>query len=256
MKANDSKIHLCTLLLACLLLLGLNPTAVLAQTCEGCVCLKNGSRLLYAGDDRMEMPRKNRDVEVYRNFLSRDCQHDIVPVDRVDSVLVWNSSAPDVVRVLVPVPGVGWSWLYASHPRLQVYVYASQGYSLSAMGGMKAWQGQKFIQAFFIPSKTACDFYVQRPGGKTVCLGDTYKKCDKSFVRRLCQYVGLSAEVEKQLLASDETNRSTVIQRVLELMDEEHKDHKQTISNENNQTLAAAYTGSAVASGRTGEAQR
>lgn len=256
MKRSDCSKHLCMFLLACLLLLGLPPMAMQAQTCEGCVFLKNGSRLLYAGNDRMEMPRKNRDVEVYRNFLSRDCQHDIVPVGRVDSLWVWNSSAPEVVRVLVPLPGVGWSWLYASHPRLQVYVYASQGYSLSAMGGMKAWQGQKFIQAFFIPSKTACDFYVLQPGGKPVCLGDTYKKCDKSFVRRLCQCAGLTAEQQQALLKEGETNRSDVIRRVLELLDEENNNKRQTINNENNQILAAAYSGSAVASGCTGQAQR
>lgn len=102
MKASDNRLYMYAFLLARLLLFGLGVTTMQAQTCEGRVCLKNGSRLVYAGDDRLEMPRKNRDVQVYRNFLSRQCQRDIVPMSRVDSVVVWNSSAPQNVRVLIP----------------------------------------------------------------------------------------------------------------------------------------------------------
>ena len=164
------------LLLASLLLFCVGAIGIKAQTCEGRVCLKNGMRLLYAGDDRMDVPSKKRDVRVYRRFFSSACQRDVVPYDRIDSVVVWNSAAPDAVRLLVPLEGVGWSWLYAGCPRMLVYVYASQGYSLSAQGGIRAWQGNRFSALFLIPGKTACDFYVQRPGEKPVCLGDAYTK--------------------------------------------------------------------------------
>lgn len=47
-----------------------------------------------------------------------------------------------------------------------------------------------------------------------------------------------------------------LIQRVLELLDEGHKNPQQTIDNKNNQTLAAAYPGSTDARGGTGTTRR
>lgn len=192
----------------------------LAQTCEGRVCLKDGTRLLYVGNDRIDMPRKKKDVQVYRNFFSRQCQRDIVPIANVDSVVVWNSATPQNVRILVPLKNVGWSWLYVNHPRMQVYIYASQGYSVNALGGMTAWQGNTAAAMFFIPSKTTCDFYLEQPDGKLVCLGDAYKKCDKAFIRELSRCAGLTQEWELSLMKSGELNRSSMIQRVLEILDE------------------------------------
>ena len=227
------------LLLASLLLLCVGAMDIKAQSCEGRVCLKNGMRLLYAGDDRMDVPSKKRDVRVYRRFFSSACQRDVVPYDRIDSVVVWNSAAPDAVRLLVPLEGVGWSWLYAGCSRMLVYVYASQGYSLSAQGGIRAWQGNRFSALFLIPGKTACDFYVQRPGEKPVCLGDAYKKCNKAFVRKLCQVAGLTTQQEQELLREAPANRSSVIQRVLELIDTDKSNQRDRKHNENNPTLAA-----------------
>ena len=227
------------LLLASFLLLCAGAMGMRAQTCEGRVCLKNGTRLQYAGDDRMDMPSKKRDVRVYRRFFSSDCQRDVVPYDRIDSVVVWNSAAPDAVRLLVPLEGVGWSWLYAGCSRLLVYVYASQGYSLNAQGGIRAWQGNRVSALFMIPGKTACDFYVQRPGEKPVCLGDAYKKCDKAFVRKLCQAAGLTTRQEQELLREVTVNRSTMIQRVLELIGTDKSNQRDRKHDENNPTLAA-----------------
>lgn len=194
-------------------------TAIKAQSCEGRVYLKSGERVVYAGDDRLEMPRKKRNVEVYRNFFSRQCQRSEIAYDDVDSVEVWNAAAPDNVRTLVPITDVGWCWTYVNHPRIQVYIYSSQGYSMNAMGGMKAWQDNTIASVFLIPSKTACDFYVLQPHGEPLCLGDVYKRCDKSFVRRLCQYAGISQTLEQKLVKSGEVNRSTMIQMVVSLLD-------------------------------------
>lgn len=197
------------------------PAGVHAQTCEGRVFLKDGGQRLYAGDDRMELPRKMHDVEAYRQFFSHQCRRDVVPVGSVDSVAVWNVSAPQSVRILVPVEGVGWCWRYVDHPRIQVYVYSSQGYSLNAFGGIKAWQGNTVAALFLIPSKTACDFYVARPGGgKPLCLGDVYKRCDKAFVRKLCRFAGIGADREQALLGIGETDRSAMVQMVVGILSE------------------------------------
>ena len=228
------------LLLVALLLACAGAVHLQAQTCEGRVCLKGGSRLLYTGDDRMEVPSKKRDLQVYRRFFSRECQKDKVPIGRIDSVVVWNSATPGSVRLLVPLEGVGWSWLYAACSRMEVYVYASQGYSLNAHGGIRAWQGNRVSALFLIPGKTACDFYVVGTDGKPVCLGDAYKKCDKSVVRKLCRCAGLSAQQEQSLLKEGETNRSDVILRVLELIDGDKPNHNKKRYNENNPALAAA----------------
>lgn len=166
------------------------------------------------------MPRKKKDVQVYRNFFSRQCTSDVIPFANIDSVVVWNATSKQNVRTLVPLENVGWSWLYVNHPRLQVYIYASQGYSVTDMGGMKAWQGNTVAAMFFIPSKTACDFYIRQADGKLICLGDTYKKCDKPFIRELCHCVGLSQEWEKKLIGLGEHNRSSMIQRVIEVLDD------------------------------------
>lgn len=191
-----------------------------AQTCEGRVCLKNNTQQLYVGNDRIEIPRKKKDVQVYRNFFSRQCQSDMIPIASIDSVVVWKATSQQYARILVPLENVGWSWLYVNHPQIQVYIYASQGYSVTDMGGMKAYQGNTVAAMFLIPSKTACDFYIKQPNGKLVCLGDTYKKCDKSFIRELCHCVGLTQEWEQRLIELKESNRSSIIQRVVEILDD------------------------------------
>lgn len=207
--------HLMSILLCCM-----GTVNMRAQTCEGRVCLKNNTQQLYVGNDRIEIPRKKKDVQVYRNFFSRQCQSEVIPIASIDSVEVWNATFQQNTRILVPLENVGWSWLYVNHPQLQVYIYASQGYSVTDMGGMKAYQGNTVAALFLIPSKTACDFYIKQPNGKLVCLGDAYKKCDKSFIRELCHCAGLSQEWEQRLIKSREPNRSSMIQRVVEILDD------------------------------------
>lgn len=209
----------CVLPLAFMLTGCMAALHIQAQTCEGRICLKDGGRLLFTGDDRIEMPRKARDVEVYRNFFSHNCQRDIVPMSSIDSVVVWNADAPANARILVPVSDVGWCWRYVDHMRMQVYVYSSLGYSVNALGGMTAHQDNTVAALFLIPSKTACDFYVSRTGERPACLGDVYKKCDKAFIRKLCQAVGLSADTGQALMKSEEVDRSSMIQRVVEIID-------------------------------------
>ncbi len=85
---------------------------------------------------------------------------------------------------------------------------------------MKAYQGNTVAALFLIPSKTACDFYIKQPNGKLVCLGDVYKKCDKSFIRELCHSAGLTQEWEQRLIELREYNRSSMIQRVVEILDD------------------------------------
>lgn len=222
---NMKKILLChgavMALFAILLSWFVGTGFALAQTSEGRVYLKGGKQYFYVGDDRIEVPRKKRDLEVYHNFFSRQCQSDIIAMGNVDSVVVWNSSAPQNTHTIVPLPDVGWSWLYISHPKMNVYVYASLGYDTNSMGGIRAYQDNTPAAMFLIPGKTACDFYVVMPGGSPVCLGDAYKRCDKSFVRKLCNTVGLPKEVEQQIVKSGERSRSTVVQMVLRVLDGE-----------------------------------
>ena len=196
-------------------------TDVQAQTCEGRVCLKDGVQRIYVGDDRIEVPRKKHDVEAYRRYFSHQCQREVVPIDSVDSVAVWNAETPQSVRMLVPLEGVGWSWRYVNHPRLQVYVYSSQGYSLNALGGITASQGNTVAALFLIPGKTACDFYVAKSGEKPLCLGDVYRRCDKAFIRKLCRVAGIGSDSEAELLRSDEIDRSAMVQMVVDLLEEQ-----------------------------------
>ena len=221
MKKILKRFRAIALLLACVLSGCMATADVQAQTCEGRICLKAGGCRLYVGDDRMEMPRKKHDVEAYRRFFSHQCQRDVVPVDSVDSVAVWNAETPQSVRVLVPLKGVGWSWRYVDHPHLRVYVYSSQGYSLNALGGITASQGNTVAALFLIPSKTACDFYAARPGEEPLCLGDVYKRCDKTFIRKLCRVAGIGADMEAELLRSGEVDRSAMVQMVVGLLDEQ-----------------------------------
>lgn len=209
------------LLLAFVLAGSIVAVDVQAQTCEGRICLKDGGRRLYVDEDRIEIPRKKHDVEAYRRFFSSECQRDVAPVDSVDSVAVWNVETPQSVRVLVPLKGVGWSWLYVDHPRLKVYVYSSQGYSLNALGGITAHQGNTVAAMFLIPGKTACDFYAAKPGCEPLCLGDVYKRCDRAFIRKLCRVAGIDAVMEAELLRCGEVDRSVMVQMVVDLMCEQ-----------------------------------
>ena len=54
----------------------------------------------------------------------------------------------------------------------------------------------------------------------SVTVDKKYKKCDKSFIRELCHCVGLSQEWEKKLIGLGEHNRSSMIQRVIEVLDD------------------------------------
>lgn len=216
---NFKHLDFTALLQACILLGCMLAVDMRAQTCEGRVYLKSGEQRLYMGADRMEIPSKKHDVEAYYRFFSHQCQRDVVPIDSVDSVAVWNVETPQSVRTLVSLAGVGWCWRYVDHPRLQVYIYSSQGYSLNALGGMKAWQGNTVAALFLIPSKTSCDFYVVRPTEQPLRLGDVYKRCDKTFIRKLCRIAGIAGDWEQKLLNCGEIDRSAMVQMVMEILD-------------------------------------
>lgn len=226
-------------LIATSLLCCASAVSMQAQTCEGRVCLKDGSRQLYVDKDRIEIPRKSRDVETYRNFFSHQCKNNVISIDNIDSVVVWNTASPQNTRILVPLKDVGWSWLYIDHPRMQVYIYASQGYSVNALGGMKAWQGNTVAALFLIPSKTSCDFYIMQADGTPFCLGDAYKKCDKAFIRKLCHCVGISQEKEQELINSGESNRSTMLQMVADILDKGQSQPTKRKHHESYEDLAA-----------------
>ena len=95
-------------LIISILLAYMGTISMQAQSCEGRVYLKNGIQQLYESNDRIDLPRKKKDVQVYRNFFSRQCTSDVIPFANIDSVVVWNATSKQNVRTLVPLENVGW----------------------------------------------------------------------------------------------------------------------------------------------------
>ena len=79
-KAVHEKINLGRIyLIISILLAYMGTISMQAQSCEGRVYLKNGIQQLYESNDRIDLPRKKKDVQVYRNFFSRQCNSDVLP---------------------------------------------------------------------------------------------------------------------------------------------------------------------------------
>lgn len=74
-------------LIISILLAYMGTISMQAQSCEGRVYLKNGIQQLYESNDRIDLPRKKKDVQVYRNFFSRQCTSDVIPFANIDSVV-------------------------------------------------------------------------------------------------------------------------------------------------------------------------
>ncbi len=109
---------------------------------------KNGIQQLYESNDQIDLPRKKKDVQVYTNFFSRQCTSDVIPFANIDSVVVWNATSKKTyAHLFLWKMWDGAGYISTTH-HCKSMIYASQGYSVTDMGGMKAWQGNTVAAMF------------------------------------------------------------------------------------------------------------
>ena len=175
-----------------------------ADLVEGVIYLKGGKSIEFSGDDRMYIPKKNRDVKAFRNVFTKSKQKEVYPMSEVDSMVCWHPRTPEYRRKFIPAEGVGWCWVYFQAPHMLACVYAGKGYGIATNGGIQVWQRRRW----FSHSKVA--YYLQKQGDSAYYSAGRLKP-GKAFRERLCRYVADDPALCARIRASNTWCDKTVL---------------------------------------------
>lgn len=144
---------------------------------EGIVYLSDGTQVEYRGDDRILIPKKRGAITAYRDIYRRSAKKETFDFYRVDSLVCWHARSPEHRRKFLPVPSIGWSWVYFETPYIRSIIYQKKGYGLGSNGGIHLALGHYYLQ------KTA-------PGVPLCSLGRVeYYHRGLKFRQRIARYI-------------------------------------------------------------------
>lgn len=164
---------------------------------EGIVYLRDGSQVEFREEDRIRIPKKRSAITAYRGVFQYNTKKQTFDFDRVDSLVCWHARSPEHRRKFLPVPSVGWCWVYFETPYIRSIIYQKKGYALSSNGGIHLALGAYYLQ------KTA-------PGMPLCSLGRVkYYHRGLKFRQRIARYIqddpDSSREVEQSIGFRDAT---------------------------------------------------
>ncbi len=177
-----------------------------ASLAEGIIYLKGGKRIEYSGDDRIYIPKKNRNVKAFRNAFSKSKQKEVYPIAEIDSIVCWHRRTPAYRRKFIPATDVGWCWVYFRTPHILACVYAGKGYGIDSNGGICIWQRKRIF------SSSCVKYYLQKKG-ETVFYspGKMKSRTGNAFRERLCYYLSDDAALCGRIRRSDTWRGKTVL---------------------------------------------
>lgn len=166
---------------------------------EGIVYLKDGRQVRFEGQDRIVLPAKCAKVVAYRDIFQRGKQKETFAFDQVDSLVCWHSRAPEHRRKYMPVPSVGWCWVYFETPYIRTLIYSDKGYVQTSNGGIQTALGRYYLEKTTERNAPMCSL------GKV-----KYYHRGKKFRQRIARYVqdrdpGLARRIEQSTGFRDAT---------------------------------------------------
>ena len=172
---------------------------------EGTVYLSGGDTMEMRDSSRIAIPMKKKPLMIMEHaYTARQKVADRVEPTRVDSVVLWNSLAPQRRHTLCYLPDYGWCWILERGPRIRVYAFAPKGYYIGGNGGM--WYMGK-----------GC-ILVEKDG--TITRFDkTNKASDRKFRERIAAMVADDPALVERLLSSNRRRDKAL--RMMSLYDPE-----------------------------------
>ena len=137
----------------------------------GCVYLHSGDSIMANDSVRVKIPKKRNRLELIDNAYTNNnkIQTKLNPED-IDSLVIWSATAPERKHTLRYIAEFGWSFEAEHTPYVEVYCFASKGYSCSGNGGF--WMYGK------------CKIYIIK-NGEIYKFGEPHKWVDKKMRARL-----------------------------------------------------------------------
>lgn len=173
---------------------------------EGIVYFKEGSSIGFSGNDRVYIPKRGRDVKVFRNLFTRDKQKEIYPIEGIDSIVCWHPRTPEHRRKFIPAESIGWYWLYFSTPHICAYVYSGRGYGIASNGGIQVYQRKRIF------GRSQVVYYLRKSGDTAYySLGRVKPRTGNAFRERICRYVADDAALCARIRNSDTWRDKTVL---------------------------------------------
>lgn len=175
-----------------------------ASLVEGTVWLKDGTVELFAGEDRIEIPRKKGALRTFRNAFRKTKQRRNYRYDEIDSVVLWHSRTPDDCHTFVPLPD-GWGRVLLQTPRICVLLRSKVGYSLYGNGGMAT-----FVRSGVF-SSSSVEIYLRKNGGPLRSLGRVNRTNSDAFRRRVAESVADDPELADRIRRSSTSRYKTLL---------------------------------------------
>ena len=190
------------LILLCVVMYPVRATSLV----EGVIYLKNGRTVEFKGHDRLDIPRKHRDIKGMRDAFAKTKQKEVYPIEEVDSVICWHARTPEYRRKFLPTSSVGWMWIYFETPYIAAYIYSKKGYGVATNGGINIYQRRGIF------SRSNVKYYLRKQGeNEYYFLGKTKSRTGKTFREKLCYYVSDDAELCESIRRSDTWQGKTVL---------------------------------------------
>ena len=187
-------ISVCFLAIAC-------HAAAPRNLMDGKIYLSSDSDITSDDSIRIEIPVKHKPLRIVVNPYSagQKVLRKLNP-EEVDSLTLWNPTAPDRHHTFRYLSRYGWCWLLEQGDIISVYAFSPKGYTIAGNGGM--WARKKL------------DVIVKK-GDVTYIFSKTDKRVDNKFKKKIAAIVADDAELVSRIMQS--SSRRDKMLRMLSL---------------------------------------
>ncbi|MDE6264668.1 MAG: hypothetical protein K2M11_05930 [Paramuribaculum sp.] len=144
----------------------------------------------------VEMPQKNKPVRLVSNpYTARQKIKEKIEPQIIDSLVLWNRTAPSLTHALEYIHPYGWCWLLDRGAHISIYNYSPKGYYIGGNGGM--WAKNKSV-------------ILVKKGNTFHRFTKTFKLANNKFRERLAALVADDPVLVKMILQSSFLREKTL----------------------------------------------
>ncbi|MDE6460371.1 MAG: hypothetical protein K2K52_06000, partial [Paramuribaculum sp.] len=115
------------------------PATAQRNLMKGKVFLSSDSIITTNDTLGIEIPVKRKPLRIVTNpYTAKQKVRDKIQPEKIDSVILWNPTAPERSHTFEFIPSYGWCWLLDGGKHISVYAFSPKGYSISGNGGIWA----------------------------------------------------------------------------------------------------------------------
>ncbi len=177
------------------------PATAQRNLMDGKIFLSYDSVIITNDSLRIEIPVKHKPVRIVANpYTAKQKVRDKIEPEKIDSVTLWNPTAPERSHTFEYIPPYGWSWLLERGNHISVYAFSPKGYTISGNGGI--WARNKLD-------------VIVRKGDKTYLFSKPGKYADNKFRKQVAEIVNDDPGLVRMIMQA--SSRRDKILRMLSL---------------------------------------